>query len=157
MKKNSTFIIAELSANHNNDLELALKTVKAAAESGADAIKVQTYTADSLALDVDNEYFGPKKEGLWKGIRPYDLYNEAALPYEWHIEIQKYAVELGLIFFSSPFDFDAVDFLEELNVPIYKIASFEITDIPLIRYTASKGKPMIISTGVASIEDIDLA
>lgn len=157
MKENSTFIIAELSANHNNDLDLALKTVKAAAESGADAIKVQTYTADSLALDVDNEYFGPKKEGLWKGIRPYDLYKEAALPYEWHVKIQKYASELGIIFFSSPFDLDAVDFLEKLNVPLYKIASFEITDIPLIRYTATKGKPMIISTGVASIEDIDLA
>lgn len=157
MKENSTFIIAELSANHNNDLDLAIKTVRAAAESGADAIKVQTYTADSLALDVDNEYFGPKKEGLWKGIRPYDLYKEAALPYEWHKPIQKAAEENGLIFFSSPFDLEGVDFLETLQVPLYKIASFEITDIPLIRYVASKGKPVIISTGVASIEDIDLA
>ncbi|SDW74983.1 pseudaminic acid synthase [Aequorivita viscosa] len=157
MKNNRTFIIAELSANHNNDLDLALRTVKAAAESGADAIKVQTYTADSLAIDVDNEFFGPKKEGLWKGIRPYDLYTEASLPYDWHKPIQKAAKEHGLIFFSSPFDLEGVDFLETLNVPLYKIASFEITDIPLIEYTASKGKPMIISTGVASEEDINLA
>src|SRR5690606_10371532 len=157
MKENSTFIIAELSANHNNDLDLALRTVKAAAEAGADAIKVQTYTADSLALDVDNEFFGPKKDGLWKGIRPYDLYKEAALPYDWHVPIQKAAEENGLIFFSSPFDFEAVDFLETLRVPLYKIASFEITDIPLIRYVASKGKPIIISTGVADIKDIELA
>jgi pseudaminic acid synthase len=157
MKDNKTFIIAELSANHNNDLDLALKTVRAAAESGADAIKVQTYTADSLALDVDNEYFGPKKEGLWKGIRPYDLYKEAALPYEWHKPIQEEAQKHNLIFFSSPFDLEGIDFLETLRVPLYKIASFEITDIPLIRYAASKGKPMIISTGVANVEDIKLA
>ena len=157
MKNNKTFIIAELSANHNNDLDIALSTLEAAADSGADAIKVQTYTADSLAIDVDNEFFGPKKEGLWKGIRPYDLYKEAALPYEWHRPLQKRAQELGLVFFSSPFDLEGVDFLESLNVPIYKIASFEITDIPLIEYSASKGKPMIISTGVASIEDISLA
>lgn len=157
VNKNNVFIIAELSANHNNDLDLALRTVRAAAAAGADAIKVQTYTADSLALDIDNEYFGPKKEGLWKGIRPYDLYKQAALPYEWHSKIQKEAEKNGLTFFSSPFDLDGVDFLEKLNVPLYKIASFEITDIPLIEYTASKGKPMIISTGVASIEDIQLA
>lgn len=157
MKSNQTFIIAELSANHNNDLDLALRTVKAAAESGADAIKVQTYTADSLAIDVDNEFFGPKKVGLWKGIRPYDLYKGASLPYEWHAPIQKAAKEHGLVFFSSPFDLEGVDFLESLNVPLYKIASFEITDIPLIEYTASKGKPIIISTGVANEEDIKLA
>lgn len=157
MKSNQTFIIAELSANHNNDLDLALRTVKAAADSGADAIKVQTYTADSLAIDVNNEFFGPKKEGLWKGIRPYDLYKEASLPYDWHKPIQKAAKEHGLVFFSSPFDLEGVDFLESLNVPLYKIASFEITDIPLIEYTASKGKPIIISTGVASEEDINLA
>lgn len=157
MDNNKTFIIAELSANHNNDIDLALRTVKAAAEAGADAIKVQTYTADSLALDVNNEYFGPKKEGLWKGIRPYDLYKEAALPYAWHRIIQEEANRTGLVFFSSPFDHDAVDFLETLEVPIYKIASFEITDIPLIKYTASKKKPMIISTGVATIDDIGRA
>lgn len=157
MNSDRTFIIAELSANHNNDLDLALKTVRAAAESGADAIKVQTYTADSLALDVDNDFFGPKKEGLWKGIRPYDLYKDASLPYEWHKPIQEEAQRNGLIFFSSPFDLEGVDFLETLEVPLYKIASFEITDIPLIKYTASKGKPMIISTGVANIEDIEMA
>jgi|SRR5690554_2909447 len=157
MNNEKTFIIAELSANHNNDLDLALRTIDSVAQTGADAIKVQTYTADSLALDVDNEYFGPKKEGLWKGIRPYDLYKEASLPYEWHKILKERAEQHGLIFFSSPFDLEAVDFLETLNVPIYKIASFEITDIPLIKYTASKGKRMIISTGVANEEDIELA
>lgn len=157
MLDNKVFVIAELSANHNNDLETALKTVEAAAESGADAIKIQTYTADSLALDVNNEYFGPKKEGLWKGIRPYDLYKAASLPYEWHSILQQKAAEVGLVFFSSPFDLEGVDFLESLNVPMYKIASFEITDTPLISYAASKNKPMIISTGVAELEDIELA
>lgn len=157
MNKNHTFIIAELSANHNNDLELALRTIESVASTGADAIKVQTYTADSLAIDVDNDFFGPKKEGLWKGIRPYDLYKEAALPYDWHKQLKEKAESLGLVFFSSPFDIEAVDFLEDLEVPMYKIASFEITDIPLIRYTASKNKPMIISTGVADLNDIELA
>lgn len=157
MNNDKVFIIAELSANHNNDLDLALRTIDSVAETGADAIKVQTYRPESLALNIDNEYFGPKKEGLWKGIRPYDLYKKAALPYEWHKPLQERAEKHGLIFFSSPFDIDAVDFLEQLNTPIYKIASFEITDIPLIKYTASKGKPMIISTGVANEADIQLA
>ena len=151
------FIIAELSANHNNDLELAIKTIEAAAQSGADAIKVQTFTADSLTLNVDNEFFGPRKDGLWKGRTLYDLYTEGALPYAWHKQLQKVAIDNGLIFFSSPFAKKDVDFLETLDVPIYKIASFEITDIPLIEYTASKGKPMIISTGIADIGDIELA
>ncbi len=153
----STFIIAELSANHNHDWELTEKTIRAIATTGADAVKVQTYTPDSLTLDVDNEYFGPRKEGLWKGRRPYELFKEGSLPYEWHQRIQDLANELGLTFFSTPFDLEGVDFLETLNVPIYKIASLEITDIPLIRYVASKNKPMIISTGVADIEDIELA
>lgn len=157
MNNKKTYIIAELSANHNNDINLALKTIDAIAKTGADAVKVQTYTADSLALDVDNEYFGPKKTGLWKGIRPYDLYKNASLPYEWHKDLQSRAHELGLDFFSSPFDLEGVDFLEKLNVPIYKIASFEITDIGLIKYTASMGKPIIMSTGVADVEDIKLA
>jgi pseudaminic acid synthase len=157
MKNNNVFIIAELSANHNNDYNLAVKTIEAMASSGADAVKVQTYTPDSLTLDVDNEYFGPRKEGLWKGRRPYELFQEAAMPYEWQPKLQKVAEDLGLVFFSSPFDKSGVDFLEEMNVPIYKIASLEITDIPLIEYTASKGKPMIISTGVAEIDDIELA
>lgn len=151
------FIIAELSANHNNDLELAIKTIEAAAQSGADAIKVQTFTADSLTLNVDNEYFGPCKDGLWKGRTLYEIYTEGALPYAWHEQLQKVAVDNGLVFFSSPFAKKDVNFLETLNVPIYKIASFEITDIPLIEYTASKGKPMIISTGIADIEDIWMA
>jgi len=151
------YIIAELSANHNNDFELAVKTIEAMAESGADAVKIQTYTADSLSIDVNNEFFQERTDGLWKGYRPYDLYKEAAMPYEWQPKLQKVAEGLGLDFFSSPFDKEGVDFLETLNVSTYKIASLEITDIPLIEYTASKGKPMIISTGVAEIEDIQLA
>ncbi len=157
MEKRNIYIIAELSANHNNDYGLAVKTIEAIAQTGADAVKVQTYTADSLSIDVDNEYYQKKTEGLWKGYRLYDLYKEASLPYEWHPKLQKVAQDLGLDFFSSPFDLEGVDFLETLNVPKYKIASFEITDIPLIEYTASKGKPMIMSTGVATIEDIELA
>ena len=157
MKNNPVLIIAELSANHNNDFDIAADTIKAMAASGADAVKVQTYTADSLSIDVDNEYFKEKTEGLWKGYRPYDLYKEAAMPYSWQPKLQEIAHGLGLEFFSSPFDIEGVDFLETLHVPKYKIASFEITDIPLIEYTASKGKPMIISTGVADIEDIQLA
>lgn len=151
------FIIAELSANHNNDLDLALKTIDAIAETGADAVKIQTYTADSLTLDVDNEFFGPRKDGLWKGKTLYELFTEGSLPYEWHSKIKDYAESLGLVFFSSPFDKEGVDFLESLNVSLYKIASPEITDIPLIEYVASKGKPMIMSTGMASLSDIELA
>lgn len=153
----NAFIIAEMSANHNNDYDIAVKTIQAMAKAGANAVKVQTYTADSLALDVDNECFGPKKEGLWKGIRPYDLYKEASMPYEWQPKLKELAESLGLVFFSSPFDFEGVDFLETIDCPIYKIASFEITDIPLIEYVARKGKPIIISTGVAELEDIQLA
>ena len=151
------FVIAELSANHNNDLNLAKKTIDAIAESGADAVKVQTYTADSLTLDVDNEFFGPRKDGLWKGKTLYELFTEGSLPYEWHAELKKHSESLGLIFFSSPFDREGVDFLESLNVGLYKIASPEITDIPLISYVASKGKPIIMSTGLASLADIQLA
>jgi pseudaminic acid synthase len=150
-------IIAELSANHNNDLDLALKTIDAIAKTGADAVKIQTYTADSLSLDVDNEFFGPRKDGLWKGKTLYELFTEGSLPYEWHSKIKDYAESLGLLFFSSPFDIEGVDFLESLNVSLYKVASPEITDIPLIEYIASKGKPMIISTGMAGLVDIELA
>lgn len=157
MSDNQTFIIAELSANHNNDFDIAVNTIEAMAESGANAVKVQTYTADSLSMDVDNEYFKTKEKGLWKGYRPYDLYKEAAMPYEWQPKLQKVAHNLGLEFFSSPFDLEGIDFLESLDVPKYKIASMEITDIPLIKYAASKGKPMIISTGLAEIEDIEWA
>ena len=153
----SVFIIAELSANHNKDFNLACDTIRAIAKTGADAVKMQTFRPESLALDVDNEYFGPKTEGAWKGWRPWDLYQQAALPYEWHRPLKDLAEELGLVFFSSPFDLEAVDFLEDLRVPIYKIASFEINDIPLIKKVAQTGKPIIMSTGVASLADIELA
>lgn len=153
----NVFIIAELSANHGGKLEIALETVRAAKRTGADAIKIQTYTADTITLDCDKPDFIIKGGTLWDERRLYDLYQEAFLPWEWHEAIFKVAKEEGLVCFSSPFDKTAVDFLETLNCPIYKIASFEITDIPLIEYTASKGKPMIISTGIAEYEDIKLA
>lgn len=153
----STYIIAELSANHNQNFDLAVKTIKAMAESGADAVKIQTYTPDSLVLDVDNEYFGPIKEGLWKGIKRYDLYKKASTPYAWHEKLKKAAEDCGLDFFSTPFDLEGVDFLEVLGVGKYKIASFEINDIPLIRYIAKKKKPIILSTGVGDLDDINLA
>lgn len=154
---NKTFIIAELSANHNGSLETALETVKAAARCGADAIKLQTYTADTITLDSDRDDFVIKGGTLWDGKKLHDLYLEAYTPWEWHAKIFETAKEAGLICFSSPFDLSAVDFLETLQTPMYKIASFEITDIPLIKYVASKGKPIIISTGIATYEDIDLA
>ncbi len=151
------FIIAEMSANHNNDLDLALKTIKAISDSGADAVKIQTYTADSLTLNVDNDLFGPRKEGLWKGKTLYELFTEGSLPYEWHSTLKDYAESLGLVFFSSPFDKRGVEFLETLGVKLYKIASPEITDITLIKHVASKGKPIIMSTGMANLADIELA
>ena len=116
MENNKTFIIAELSANHNNDFDLAVRTIEAMAKAGADAVKVQTYTADSMTLNVDSEYFGPRKEGLWKGRSLYELYEEAGMPYEWQPKLQQVAKDVGLVFFSSPFDQAAVDFLESLNV-----------------------------------------
>lgn len=155
--KTRVLIVAELSANHNNDFDLAVETIKQMKESGADAVKVQTYRPESLALDVDNEYFGPKKDGPWKGIRPWDLYKTAAMPYEWQGKLKQLTEDLGMIFFSSPFDIEAVEFLEQINNPIYKIASFEVNDIPLIRAAALTMKPIIISTGVAREEDIWLA
>ncbi|MBP6455106.1 MAG: pseudaminic acid synthase [Chitinophagaceae bacterium] len=151
------FIIAELSANHNGSLETAIETIKAAKRAGADAIKFQTYTADTLTLDVKNDDFKIKGGTLWDDKYLYDLYKEAYTPWDWHQQLFDVAKEEGLVCFSSPFDKTAVDFLEKLNVPAYKIASFEITDIPLIEYVASKGKPVIISTGIAEIEDIELA
>lgn len=155
--KNKTFIIAELSANHKQDIEIAKRTILAMAESGADAVKIQTYTPNSLVMDVNNEYFGPISTGLWKGIKRYDLYKEGMMPYEWQPLLKEYAESLGLVFFSTPFDLDGVDFLESMNVPIYKIASFEINDIPLIKKVAKQHKPIIISTGVANLDDIALA
>ena len=151
------FIIAELSANHNNDFDLAVRTIKSIASSGADAVKVQTYKPSSLTIDLDTGFFAPKTKGLWKGYTPWKLYEEASMPYEWQPKLKKISEDLGLTFFSSPFDMEGVDFLESINCPIYKIASFEITDIPLIHYVATKGKPIIISTGVATVEDIQLA
>lgn len=155
--ENKTFIIAELSANHGQNLEHALATVRAAKACGADAIKIQTYTADTMTLDCDNEYFQINQGTIWDGTTLYNLYQQAYTPWEWHTALQAEAEKEGLIFFSTPFDPTAVDFLEALQVPLYKIASFEITDIPLIEYTASKGKPMIISTGIATLADIEAA
>ncbi|WP_142784474.1 pseudaminic acid synthase [Changchengzhania lutea] len=157
MSKNKCFIIAELSANHGGKLEIAKETVRAAKRAGADAIKLQTYTADTITLNVKTDDFKIKQGTAWDGQYLYDLYKEASLPWEWHKELYSLAKEEGLVCFSSPFDKTAVDFLEDLNTPIYKVASFEITDIPLITYMASKMKPMIISTGIATIEDIELA
>ncbi len=151
------FIIAELSANHGHDINIAKETIKAAKDSGADAIKIQTYTADTLTIDCDNAYFKLNSGTIWDGKTLYDLYSEAYMPWEWQKELMEYANDIGLIFFSTPFDKTAVDFLEGLNVPIYKIASFEIMDIPLIEYVASKGKPMIMSTGIASLSNIEAA
>lgn len=155
--KSKTFIIAELSANHNGSLEIAIETIRAAKRAGADAIKLQTYTADTLTLNSTKSDFLINSNSIWDGKTYYELYQEAYTPWEWHETLFRVAKEEGLICFSSPFDFTAVDFLETLNVPAYKIASFEITDIPLIRYTASKGKPIIISTGIAEYDDIALA
>ncbi len=152
----SVFIIAELSANHNGNIETAIETIRAAKRAGANAIKFQTYTADTITLNCDKDDFKIKGT-IWDGKLLHDLYSEAYTPWEWHEELFRIAKEEGLICFSSPFDFSSVDFLEALNVPAYKIASFEITDIPLIKYVAEKGKPVIISTGIAEKEDIDLA
>jgi pseudaminic acid synthase len=152
-----TFIIAELSANHNGSKKLAIETVLAAKQAGADAVKLQTYTADTITIDCRNDYFKIKQGTIWDGKFLFDLYKEAYTPWEWHAELFEIARDEGLIIFSTPFDNSAVDFLESINNPIYKIASFEITDINLIRYAASKGKPMILSTGIATEEDIKLA
>lgn len=155
--KNSVFIIAELSANHGGEIQIAIDTIRAAKRAGANAIKLQTYTADTITLDCDEDDFVISGGTIWDNKRLYDLYSEAYLPWEWHEELFRVAKAEELVCFSSPFDKTAVDFLETLSCPIYKIASFEITDIPLIAYAASKGKPMIISTGIAEYEDIKLA
>ena len=158
LNNNKVFIIAELSANHNGSIQTAIETIKAAKRAGADCIKLQTYTADTITIDSDNEDFKKIHNGtLWEGKTLYDLYKEAYTPWNWHKQLFQIAAEEGLICFSSPFDRTAVDFLESLNTPAYKIASFEITDIPLIEYVASKGKPIILSTGIATNEDIELA
>ncbi len=154
LQKDGVYIIAELSANHNGSLQTALDTIKAAHECGANAIKLQTYTADTLTLKCDKDDFIIKGGTLWDNKTFYDLYKEAYTPWEWHKELFFYARSLGIDIFSTPFDKSAVDFLETLNPSAYKIASFEITDYELVRYTASKMKPIIISTGIATIDEI---
>ena len=153
---NEVYVIAEMSANHGGSLETALEIVKGAKKAGADCLKIQTYTADTITIDCDNEYF-KINGGLWNGYKLYDLYGDAGTPYEWHKAIKEECDRCGLDFLSTPFDPTAVDFLEELGVEAYKIASFELNDIPLIEYAASKKKPMIMSCGMASPEDIQEA
>lgn len=153
-ENNPVFIVAELSANHGNSLEVAKESIRAIKQSGADAVKLQTYTADTMTIESDNEYFKINQGTIWDGKNLHKLYKEAYTPWEWHAELKRTAEELGLVFFSAPFDKTAVDFLDDLGVPAFKIASFEITDIPLIEHAASKKKPIILSTGVSELEDI---
>ena len=153
--KGKTFIIAELSANHNGSLETAVKTIEAAARAGADAVKLQTCPADTITLNSNDENFVIRNNSLWDGLTYYQLYDKAYTPWQWHKTLKETAEKSGLILFSSPFDKMAVDFLEELNMPAYKIASFEINDLPLIEYAAKKNKPVIISTGVADFNEIE--
>lgn len=154
---NPVFIIAELSANHLGDFNLAVETIKSIKESGADAVKMQTYYPDTITLNCNNKYFKIGQDTVWDGSTFYELYEDAHMPWEWQPELKKIAEKLGLTVFSSPFDKTAVDFLEDMNVPAYKIASFEITDIPLIENVAACGKPVLISTGIAEFSDIELA
>ncbi|MGY8748140.1 MAG: pseudaminic acid synthase [Pirellulales bacterium] len=147
------YIIAEVSANHNGSLQRALETIKAAKDSGVDAVKIQTYTPETMTIDVSMDDF-VIHEGLWKGRTLYDLYSEAHTPFEWHKELFEYASDIGVTLFSSPFDESAVDLLQSLNAPAYKIASFELVDLPLIAYVAKTKKPMLMSTGMASIDEI---
>lgn len=151
------YIIAEMSANHGNDFDKAVRIIEAAASAGADAIKIQTYTPDTITIDCDTEHFRIGKGTIWEGRTLYDLYAEAYTPWEWQPRLKEIAEDLGLDLFSSPFDSTAVDFLEDMNVPAYKVASFEIVDIPLLKKIASTGKPVIISTGMATLGEIDEA
>ncbi len=152
--ENKVLIVAELSANHNHSYDVAVQSIKAIKDCGADAVKVQTYTADTLTIDSDKDYFKIEQGTIWDGTTLYQLYQTAYTPWEWQPKLKQIAEEIGLIFFSTPFDKSSVDFLENINVPAYKIASFEIVDIPLIEYAASKRKPIIISTGIATEEEI---
>ncbi|MEA1866999.1 MAG: pseudaminic acid synthase [Thermodesulfobacteriota bacterium] len=151
-----TYIVAEMSANHGKDFKQAIRIIEAAKDVGADAIKIQTYTPDTLTIDCSNDYFRISGT-LWDGKTLYDLYGEAYTPWEWQAELKDAAESMGMDFFSTPFDFTAVDFLEELDVPVYKVASFEIVDLPLLRKIASTGKPIIISVGMASLGEIEEA
>jgi pseudaminic acid synthase len=153
---NPCFIIAELSANHNHSIEKAKRLIALAKDAGADAVKIQTYTADTLTIKCENKYFKIDK-GPWKGKSLYDLYSEAYTPWEWHQELRQCAKEHKIIFFSTPFDASAVDFLEKMEVPAYKIASFELIDLPLLRYVAKKGKPILLSTGMSTFSEIEEA
>ena len=155
-EKNSVYVIAEMSANHNGSLETAKEIVRAIKETGADCVKVQTYTADTITMDCRNEYF-MLNGGTWNGQNLYDLYKSAYMPWEWQEELKKEAEALGLDFFSTPFDPTSVDFLESIDIPFYKIASFEVVDIPLIKKVAATGKPIIMSVGMASLAEIDEA
>ena len=155
-RNHKPFIIAEMSGNHNQSLERALEIVEASAKSGAHALKLQTYTAETMTLNISgNEFFISDPNSLWKGTSLFDLYKQAYTPWEWHKPIFDRCKELGIIGFSTPFDSTSVDFLEDLNIPCYKIASFENTDLPLIRRVAATGKPMIISTGMATVAELD--
>lgn len=153
IRNNEIYMIAEMSANHGGSLENALEIVRQSAAAGADCIKIQTYTSDSLTIDCDNEYF-QIRGGLWDGYKLYNLYQDAGTPYEWQGRIKEECEKCGMDFLSTPFDNAAVDFLEQLGIEAFKIASFELVDIPLIQYAASKGKPMIISTGMGSTDEI---
>lgn len=149
------YVIAEMSANHNMDIARAKDIIQAAKESGADAVKLQTYTPDTITIDCDRPEF--RTQGIWEGQTLYELYKKAYTPWEWHEELQEHAQKMGITLFSSPFDLTAVDFLEKLDMPAYKVASFEITDIPLLRRISRTGRPTIISTGIATLSDVDLA
>ncbi len=151
------FIVAELSGNHNQEYSRAVELIHAAAEAGADAVKLQTYTADTITIDCDKPYFQLNRGTLWDGTTLYKLYQEAYTPWDWQPKLMEEAAKLGLLCFSSPFDRTAIDFMEELRMPAIKIASFEITDVPLIRYAASKGRPVILATGIARAEEIGAA
>ena len=155
-EENPAYIIAEMSANHGGNMQTANKIIKAAKDAGADCIKIQTYTADTMTIDNDNEYF-QIQGGLWDGYKLYDLYEDAYTPWEWQKELKDYADEIEIDFLSTPFDKTSVDFLESIGVEAYKIASFELVDIPLIRYIASKNKPIMMSTGMASLAEIEEA